>query len=115
MAVRLLYLSESALEHELELLETAEATRLPMWQRMLLDVVKCARVFLSGRRIIMYIFGRKRKTRVTVALRVTHMHIVITCGGKQAPCYSYCHWVHHSRFPWLSSVPPPKFPDSALN
>jgi hypothetical protein len=45
---------------------------------MLLDVVKRARLFLSGRSRIIYILGRKRKTSVTMALSVTHMHIVIT-------------------------------------
>jgi hypothetical protein len=60
------------------LLEMAEATRLPMWQRMLLEVVKRARLFLSGRSRIIYILGRKRNTSVTMALSVTHIHMVIT-------------------------------------
>jgi hypothetical protein len=45
---------------------------------MLLEVVNRARLFRSGRSKIIYIFGRKRKTSVTMALSVTHMHIVIT-------------------------------------
>lgn len=58
--------------------ETAEATLEPMWHRMDLLVVKRARLFLSGFTRIMYNLGTKRKTQMTIALRVTHMHSVMT-------------------------------------